>query len=155
MFRDRLCGIFTSVVIYICLAFTRIRRRNITSNLKMLSLKDQEFLFCYDVSNYFPCRWYSYILIKIRKASKHTSLALVYLIRSLTSQHLSAIHCNQGASITLYSVGLRIRNIIRLWLNVTVTCHVTLRYTLTGHQTADKALRLWKDSQLYRHLSMI
>lgn len=65
IFRDRLREIFISVVSYICLSFTRIRRSNITSSLKMFSLKDQEVLQCCDVLSYFPCRWYSDMLIKI------------------------------------------------------------------------------------------
>jgi len=92
IFHDRICGIFISVVSYNCLSFTRIRWSTITSSLKMLSLKDQDVSHCCDVLNYFPCRCYSYLLIKIRKASKHKSLALVYLIRYLKTHHLPAIH---------------------------------------------------------------
>ena len=63
--RDRLCEIFISVVSYDCLSFTRIRRSNITSSLKMLSLNNQEVLHCCGVFNYFPCRWRTYQHIDI------------------------------------------------------------------------------------------
>jgi len=47
IFRDRLCGIFISVVSYGCLSFTRIRRSNITSSLKMMSLNDKRIYTVY------------------------------------------------------------------------------------------------------------